>query len=125
MNFINTIFIFFIVSSITIVKGQESISFEMNFDSTLIGNDLCETAKNIAERDIEQGKFMTFLPKSEFSFTLQNLLLSKYNIYVFTNGTCTPDDFCICYKEKSHPIKCYIKNFAEIINEYLIFNSDI
>jgi serine kinase of HPr protein (carbohydrate metabolism regulator) len=97
----------FLLVFATIAKTQDlddEISFEMSFDSSLVGSNLCETAKNMAKRDIELGRFATTVSKKQFSKTFQRLMLKKFNVHVFTNGTCLENEFMNCYRDITFPI---------------------
>jgi hypothetical protein len=98
------IFTFFTCTNLLSQELNEVISFQPSYDSSLIGESLCKTSQNMAKADIAQNRFMTYIPNNQFSIGLQNYILEKYEVYVFTNGTCLSNDFSNCYRKITMPL---------------------
>ena len=81
-----------------IVNAQNSndeLGFEMEMDSTIIGKDMCETAKNMAKRDIVNGRYAAFFHgyRGNNSQTFERLMVRKYGVYASRTGLCSGDEF--------------------------------
>jgi len=92
-----------------IVNAQNSndeLGFEMEMDSTIIGKDMCETAKNMAKRDIVNGRYAAFFHgyRGNNSQTFERLMVRKYGVYASRTGLCSGDEFLSCYSKISIPI---------------------
>ncbi len=89
-------------------SSNEELIFEMGteMDTIIFDENLCETAKNIARSDIENGRYAAFLHglDGDNSLTFERLMIRKYGVYAYHTGLCMGDEFMSCYSEISIPL---------------------
>ncbi len=87
-------------------SSLDELAFELQLDSFVVAESLCETAKNMAQKDIENGRYAAFFHgyRANNSNTFERLMLRKYGVYALRTGWCSGDDFLSCYSEVSIPV---------------------